>query len=180
MARQKSRFVWINIKSRFRFSTSISTWFKSSLQNIPWPLIFVLCYSRMNIILPKVVVPGQSTTALVHFHEKREQHNVTLRLIRPENEFHTDVLAQNTIVIKGIYLFIMSLSIPIQYFRYYRIKKCSVSLFICPFAYAAPPLFSIFLIFLLLWIGIIFFQIYITLLNNAAPAVRIVFSFQII
>lgn len=101
----------------------------------------------MNIILPKVVVPGQSTTALVHFHEKGEQHNVTLRLIRPENEFHTDVLAQNTIVIKGIYLFIMSLSIPIRYFRYYRIKKFSVPFFLsvclpaCLLVFSLPLLY---------------------------------------
>ena len=60
----------------------------------------------MNILLPKVVVPGQSTTALVHFHTKEEQHNVTLRLVRSlETPFSlissTDVLAQNTVIIKG-------------------------------------------------------------------------------
>jgi hypothetical protein len=55
----------------------------------------------MNIILPKVVVSGRSTTALIHFHDKHEQHNVTLRLARQQHENHLDVLAQNTIVIKG-------------------------------------------------------------------------------
>ncbi|XP_065211155.1 C3 and PZP-like alpha-2-macroglobulin domain-containing protein 8 [Planococcus citri] len=64
------------------------------------------CSKRMNILLPKVVVPGQSTTALVHFHSKDEQHNVTLRLIRSSGTpfnlvSSTDVLAQNTVVIKG-------------------------------------------------------------------------------
>ncbi len=67
---------------------------------------FVFCFSGTNILLPKMVVPGQSTTALVHFHNKNEQHNVTLRLIRPASKFHdyelhTDVLAQNTVLIKG-------------------------------------------------------------------------------
>lgn len=56
----------------------------------------------MNILLPKVIVPGQSTTVLVHFYNKEVQHNVTLRLIRPQDDnSHTAILAQNTVPVKG-------------------------------------------------------------------------------
>lgn len=65
-----------------------------------------LIRSRMNVLLPKVVVPGQSTTALIHFHNKLEEHNVTMRLVRildnsGSSVSPTDVLAQNTVLIKG-------------------------------------------------------------------------------
>lgn len=52
-------------------------------------------------------MPGRITTALVHFHRKDERHNVTLRLIRPADEFdryqtRTEVLAQNSVTIDGM------------------------------------------------------------------------------
>lgn len=63
-------------------------------------------FRRTNILLPKVMVPGQITKALVHFHRQDERHNVTLRLIRPTDKFdgyktRTDILAQNTATLVG-------------------------------------------------------------------------------